>query len=135
MTRDTDDIRTGDTDSMHESFFVLDRRAHPRTPTKARFMVRSGMDRNAPAGYGTVTDIGEGGLRLVPDPVVFNPSRDFWPRTTVVMIGAQEWCRHFSLAGAVAWVGRDGSVGVRISSTTSQAFFDEWIRKAPPETR
>lgn len=110
----------------------IERRAYPRARSQARFMVRPGMDRNAPAGYGVVADISLGGLRLIPDWVVFYPARDFWLRTTVVMIGAEAWCRRFSLAGSVARVDRDGSVGIRIESTTSPAFLAEWVEKGSP---
>lgn len=110
-----------------------ERRAHPRAASTARFMVRAGMDRFGPAGYGAVSDISEGGLRLIPDPIVFWSARDFWPRTTVIMIGAESWCRHFSLAGTVARVDPDGSVGIRIQSTTSAVFLHEWIEKGTPE--
>lgn len=107
----------------------VDERAHVRTPVTARFMVRAGMGRHAPAGYGTATDISEGGLRLVPDPVVFDPARDFWPKTTVIMIGASGRIRAFSISGTVARVGSDGSVGIRITSTTSDAMLKELIDK------
>lgn len=106
-----------------------DERAHKRTPITARFMIRAGMDRTSPDGYGTVTDISPAGLRLVPDPVVFWPYRDFRPQSTIIMIGAERGFRPFSISGTVARVGRDGSVGIRIQSTTSSAFLKEWIRK------
>ena len=117
---------------MHTSIGV-ERRACPRRTTKTRFMIRAHSDRFGPAGHGIVEDIGGGGLRLIPDPVIFRPYRDFRPGATIIMIGAEKWCRHFALSGTVVWTGSDGAVGIRIDSTTSTAFHCEWIEKGSPK--
>lgn len=95
-------------------------------------LLKVGLARLAAAGICETEDVSRGGILVIPDPVCFDVIRDCHPGKTIIMIGAQPWCRHFSISGNVARVTLAGKVGIRITSTTSDAFLREWIEHGEP---
>lgn len=129
MNHDTGDIYPVETTSIREPAVEPNRRAHPRTPTFARFILSVGLDRSAAVGPCTVVEISAGGALLEPDPIVFDLFRDFRVRRSLIMLGASRWNKRFALAGEVVRIDKQGRVGVSLSSSTSDAFLSEWIER------
>jgi hypothetical protein len=110
-----------------------ERRAHERRRTKARFMIKVGLDNLSSYGFCEAVEVSPGGLTIVPDPVTFDAIRDFHPKKIVILTGVQTWIRHFSVSGHVSRVSPDGTVGIRIASTSSDAFLKEWFETGGPK--
>lgn len=121
-----------------ETYHGPERRVHPRTPTSGRFMLKVGLDHHSAVGFAQVIDISREGIRVTPD--LNFETADFLKGKSVIMIGCQSWNRHFSLSGTVAstfhtFPVRGQFIGIRISSTTSDAFLREWVERGIPAPR
>lgn len=105
-------------------------RTHASVSTRADFIVRPlVLGRRAPAGHATVTGISPEGLRCIPDPLVFDAG-DFRPGTSVILLGSRGPYRELKILGTVGRaLGEDGSVEIRILSTTNDASLQRWIEK------